>query len=292
MEETRKTETDALAAILSDAAQGPQILKTEDGRTFAFTPKGVELEELTRDNVLPSLLPDHIRQAVKVETVQSLADYLNRFKTPLTSIFGEIARDRVVAVIDYHVPPRPPQNEGEAPRADVLGGAMFADHRVTLDLVQSVEFKTWTQASGKMMSQLDFARFLEENAADIIAPSGADLLEVARDLHAVRKVDFRKAVRTSTAVENFEYSDQTEAKTTGGVEIPTKFLIAIPVYFGEVPVNMSAFLRWNLSDGQLSLGIKLHRLEHIRQAEFTRLVEAVAQATALPAVLGSVGRDE
>lgn len=288
MEETRKTETDALAAILTSAAKGPQILKTEDGRTFALTPKDVNLEELTRDHALPSLLPDHIAQAVTIETIESFGDYVNRFKTSLTSIFGEIAEDRMVAVMDYHVPPIA-LKEGEEALTDVLGAPQFASHRVTLRLPFALEFKTWSAVSGKMMSQLEFARFVEENAADILAPTGADLLEVARDLHAVRKVDFRKAVRTSTDVETFEYSDQTEAKTSGGVDVPTKFLISIPVYFGEEPVTFQAFLRWNLAEGQLSLGLVLHRAEHIRQAEFKRLVARVVEVTQCPAVFGRLG---
>lgn len=288
MEETRKTETDALAAILTNAAKGPQILKTDDGRTFAFTPGDMSMKELTRDDALPSLLPDHIDQAVTIETIESFGDYVNRFKTPLTSIFGEIAENRMVAVMDYHVPPSP-LKEGEEALTDVLGGPQFAAHRVTLRLPFALEFKTWSAVSGKMMTQLEFARFLEENAADILVPSGADLLEVARDLHAVRKVDFRKAVRTSTDVENFEYSDSTEAKTSGGVEVPTKFMIAIPVYFGEEPVTFHAFLRWNLADGQLSLGVVLHRAEHVRQAEFKRLVARVVEVTQCPAVFGRLG---
>jgi hypothetical protein len=288
MDADKKTETDALADIIRNSYQGPGLIRDGLGRVFLVKPEGMTREEITRENALPSLLPDHISQAVTLETVESFGDYVNRFKTPLTAIFGEIAHNRIVAVMDYHVPPKP-LAEGEAALTDVLGGPQFADHRATLNLPFSLEFKTWSGVSGKMMSQLDFARFLEENANDIIAPSGADLLEIARDLHAVRKVDFRKAVRTSTEVENFEYSDQTEAKAAGGVEVPTKFMIAIPVYFGEEPVTMHAFLRWNLAEGALSLGLVLHRAEHVRQAVFKGLVARVVEATSCPAVFGRLG---
>jgi uncharacterized protein YfdQ (DUF2303 family) len=136
------------------------------------------------------------------------------------------------------------------------------------------------------MAQLEFARFLEENAADVASPSGADLLEACRDLQAVRKVNFKKAVRTATDNESFEYSDETEARTSGGVELPTKFLLRFPVYFGHTETDLFAFLRWKLDDGTLNLGVALHRAEHVRQAVFSHIVFDVADRTGCQAVFG------
>lgn len=165
----------------------------------------------------------------------------------------------------------------------------FCAHAATLALPYSEEWKTWSSWSGNLKDQLSFARFLEENAVDVIAPIGADLLEVCRDLQVRRKVNFIKAVRTATDHENFEWTDETEAtsrSSSGAIEVPTKFQLSLPVYFGDAPTSVFAFLRWVLNDGVLNLGYVLHRAEHVRQAVFKQIVLDVGHRTSCPIVFG------
>jgi uncharacterized protein YfdQ (DUF2303 family) len=265
------TEAQAIADLAVKHRQ-PIILKTEDGREFLIRPSDTSMQDVSEPNAAPVYLPDHIAQAVTLQTVDSLVEYANRFKTDNTVLFADIDTNSLVAAIDYHAPDSP----------------AHVSHTAKLTLPHSVEFKTWAHASGKLVGQLEFARFLEENAADVAAPSGADLLEACRDLHAIRKVNFKKAVRTATDNENFEFTDETEARTSGGVEVPTKFLLKIPVYFGGETTELYAFLRWRLDDGALNLGIVLHRAEHVRQAVFKQIVMDAAHRTSLPAVFGEI----
>lgn len=263
------TEAAAIADLATRSAAKPEVHTTGDGREFLVLPASYSSMDVTPENKIPALLPDHIRQRVTLQTTDSLIGYVNRFKGKTTTLFADIDRDRVVAVIDYH---------GAEP--------MHADHIGTLTLSRSVEWNLWNGISGKLMGQHEFARFLEENAADIAAPSGAELLEACRDLHAVRRVNFKKAVRTASDNENFEYTDETEAKTKGGIELPTKFLLRLPVYFGEPETELYAFLRWKLDEGELKLGVALHRAEHVRQAVFKKIVVAVAEGTDCQAIFG------
>ena len=100
-------------------------------------------------------------------------------------------------------------------------------------------------------------------------------------------MNFIKAVRTATDNENFEYSEETNATSKkGDLELPTKFVLGLPVYFGEPDTEVHAFLRWRLDDGALTLGIQLHRVEHVRQAVFKQIVLDVASRTECPAVFG------
>ena len=256
-------------AKLAVKAEGAKILKTADGREFLVTADRAP-QDVTEPNAVKTHTPDHIVQGVTLQTVDSLVDYANRFKTDDTVLFADIEHNAIVAAIDYHAP----------------GAAAHVHHNAKLTLPFSVEWKTWTAINGRLMPQLEFARYLEENAADIAAPSGADLLEACRDLQAVRKVNFKKAVRTATDHENFEYSDETEARTSGGIELPTKFLLNIPVYFDDEYRAVYAFLRWKLDDGSLHLGVQLHRPEHVRQAVFKQIVMHAAAGTARPSVFG------
>lgn len=264
------TEAEAVAKLV----QTPKahILKNEDGREFLVVPDDHTSQEITRPNSVETWLPDFITQSVAVQTADSLVEYVNRYKGANTLLFADISSDTIAAQIDYH-------------GKDVAAHGM---HRATLKLTRSIEWAEWTAISDKLMPQLDFARFIEENAYDVCAPDGASLLETIRDIQAHRKVYFSKAVRTSSESENFEYAEDTQAATRGGIEIPTKFKLGIPVYFGESDVDLFAFLRWKLDPPTLLLGIKLHRPEHVRQAVFKAIVQGLAERTECMAVFGKI----
>ncbi len=245
------SETDAVAKLARESAKAHTI-KTADGREFLILPAGATQSEISDEHSLKVTAPRYIRQAVTVQTADSLVDY--------------------IAQIDYHAPDQ----------------AAMTAHRATLVLPFSEEWTVWNSISGKLKPQLEFARFIEENGADVRAPDAAELLEAVRDLQAHRKVSFIKAVRTASDNESFDYKDESGAVTKAGIELPTKFKLGIPVYFGEPETEVFAFLRWAIDadKGGLSLGIALHRAEHVRQAVFKQIVGAVAERTNRPAVFG------
>lgn len=269
---TESTEAGVVAALAAKAS-GAHVVKSSDDREFLIIPSGFSEKEVSDAYGLKLAKPKYIKQTVTIETADSLVDYVNRFKGVNTVLFAEIAANRIVALLDYHAP---------------AGGADHVAHRAKLELPFSEEWRLWTGISGHLKPQLEFARFLEENGADVRAPSAADLLEACRDLQAHRKVNFTKAVRTNSDNENFEFTDETEAHTRGGIELPTRFVLGLPVYFGEPDTEVHAFLRWKIEPekGGLALGIQLHRAEHIRQAIFKAIVRGVSERTSCPAVFG------
>lgn len=279
-----RTEADAVADLARKGVVEPQILTTEGGRVFLILPTeggGATFEDVTPDGAQLDADLKWIDQRVTLQTADSLADYTIRFgaKNEGTSLFADIDKNRIIAALDYHV-----MDDGAE------GNPARLSHSATLDLPFSVEWDTWTKVDGKLMGQLAFARFLEENAADIEVPSAADLLEACRDLQANRKVSFIKAVRTASNNENFEYSDETTATSRkGGVEIPSEFQLRIPVYFGGETYALRAFLRWEVVEGGgLMLGVQLHNREHVRQFVFKEVVAGVAERTGFPAYFGRI----
>lgn len=266
---TEHTEAGAIAALAAKAS-GAHVVKTDDNREFLVVPSGFSEKEVSDAYGLKLAKPKYIKQTVTIETADSLVDYVNRFKGSDTMLFAEISSNRIVALVDYHA----------------ASTAAHVAHRAKMEMPFSEEWQLWTRISGKLMPQLEFARFIEENGADVRAPDAAELLEAVRDLQAHRKVNFTKAVRTSSDNENFEFTDETKATTKGGIELPTKFKLGLPVYFGDAEREVFAFLRWKLDDGALTLGIQLHRVEHVRQAVFKQIVLDVAARTGCPAVFG------
>lgn len=267
---TESTEAGTIASLAAKAS-GAHVVKSSDDREFLIVPNGFSEKEVSDAYGLKLAKPRYIKQTVTIETADSLVDYVCRFKGQDTVLFAEISANRIVALLDYH-------DKGEA---------AHVAHRAKLELPFSEEWTLWKGISGKLMGQLDFARFIEENAADIRAPSAGDLLDACRDLQVHRKVNFVKAVRTHSDNENFEYSEETNATTKkGDLELPTKFVLGLPVYFGDAETEVHAFLRWRLDEGALTLGIQLHRVEHVRQAVFKQIVIYVASRTNCAAIFG------
>jgi uncharacterized protein YfdQ (DUF2303 family) len=265
------TEAEAIADLATRAAGLPEALTAGSGREFLIMPAGMTREEITLPHAVAPILPGNITQSVTLQTVDSLVEYVTKFKGPETILFADLDANSITAVIDYH--------GAAAPN--------HVKHKAKLTLRLSVEWSAWNAIDKKLMDQLAFARFIEENATDVVAPSGAELLEVCRDIQAVRKADFKKVVRTQSGTERFAYNEETTA-TSGDVEVPSKFLLNIPVYFNEAAVELAAFLRWNLNDGSLTLGVQLHRVEQVRQAMFKLIVTAAAERTGQPVVFGKL----
>lgn len=273
---------DSEAATIAELAREgvqPTIVKADDGREFLIVPEGMSKHDIPDEHGLKRTEPRYLAQAVTLQTVDSLVVYVDRFKGADTILFADISANAITAVVDFHTAAKGDKHAPEPRRAA---------HRATMTLPYAEEWKTWTGIHGHLKEQIEFARFLEENGGDVTAPTGAELLEACRDLQAHRKVNFVKAVRTATDNESFEYSDDTEARTRGGIELPTKFQLKIPVYFGEPPTELYAFLRWRLDEGALKLGVALHRAEHVRQAVFKQIVLAVGDRTGCPVVFGKI----
>lgn len=266
-------EAETIAGLAVKAAGIPSSLKTESGREFLIVPAGFNQVDVTAPNSVTVHKPKTIGQHVTLQNADALKAYLNRFKADTSMMFADHTISRIVGAIDYHGADKP----------------SLVTHKATLDLPHSEEWKTWTSINGQLKPQLEFARFIEENAPDIKAPDAASLLEAVKDLQARRNVNFIQAVRTDSDNESFEFTDNTEARTKADLELPTKFVLSIPVYFGDADVEVPAFLRWKLDDGKLMLGIKLHRAEHIRQAAFNLIVTDAVEQTSLLAVFGKLG---
>ena len=227
------------------------------------------------DHGLALAPPSRIKRSVNIQTQGSLVDYIGTFKQAGTTLFANITTNQIRAALDYHVNPEMPS---------------YVQHFAVMTLPYSYEWDLWTKISGQMLGQLEFARFIEENSGDISFPSGADVLEMCRDLQSKREVNFIKSVRTSSDNESFQYSDTTSTSTKGGVDMITKFSLSIPVYFDGAPVTVDAYLRWKISDERkLSLGIVLSHAEQVRQAMFKMIAKDISSEAQVPVIYGSIG---
>lgn len=176
--------------------------------------------------------------------------YLLAHKEPGTLITGDVTETSgdFRAIIDY-------------PHAGEQGTAKWGEHVVALQLKITPEWARWLEHNGKSKTQTDFAEFLEDNAPDVVKPSGAELLEVAMTLQAAKAVNFRSGVRLKDGRNQLTYVEEIDARagSTGQLEIPERFTIAIAPFVGCERMGIEARLRYRIDAGRLSFAYKLYQ---------------------------------
>lgn len=257
--------TIASVVELARATGEPKIV--EHGNIpFAVIPAGAQLQSLEAfvfnehaDH------PERVKASVSVLDPESFIEYYTLFHDPNSRIFADESSIKVVGVLDYH--------------GALEGGPRWCQHRVTLTLRQSEEWKIWLGRNNKPFTQMEFAEFLEQNAIDITNPAPAAMIDVARDLEGKTEVEFGGGARTDNGQIRFKYSENVKATVSGGqVDVPERFTITIPAFVGGVRVPMAALLRYRVKEGKLSLWYTLIRPEEVMRQAFLTARGQIAQA--------------
>lgn len=267
---TLNSPSETLEAVLAGARMAQPLVPLDDGRTFILTPPGFSAQNVTD----PHLLPPRIKQSVTLDTRAALSAYINRFVDDRSVIVADIDAGKIHGLLDYH----------KASGTMMALEPMAVSHRATLHLRDSEEFKRWNAIEGKMLDQVEFAAFLEENAEDISEPDPTVMIEVSRDLEATQGVTFKASTRLENGDRAFTY--ETETKTKGDIRVPREFRLSIPLYQGEEPVALRCAFRWRVSGGGLVLGFEWRRVEYMRQAFFQQIATQVAEDTGCPVYFG------
>lgn len=261
-------------AKLAEENLAATVLNLGDGRKMVLRRSDFSVQDVTLPNAAEVLMPKRATAVVGIDTATSLIDYMNRFKNPNSMLFADADSGVIHGVIDYHK---------ESFGSDVE--ARLCTHRATLELSESEEWETWTNGDERLMKHVDFATFLEENQWDVSKPTGADLLEICRDLQVKGDMSFGSSIRMGDTVQ-INYQKEDDVSTKNQMALPAQFEITIPVYFGEQAVRVLCFMRRNVSDGRLSLGYKMSQRVLTERREFARIVGEVQAKTGLTTVFG------
>jgi hypothetical protein len=126
---------------------------------------------------------------------------------------------------------------------------------------------------------------MHDRAGNIVEDAPTTILELCRELQVKSSYGAAGEVRNGDYI-SVEMQKGDDVTTKKNVQIPVSIDLMIPVYFGEAPVHMVAFLRRRVVEGSLKLGIKLQRPEQSRQDEFKRIVGEVEQGVMLATLYG------
>lgn len=206
-----------------------------------------------------------------------MTSYANRFSAANQSIIlADYDTGRIACHLDWH----------RANDADKGIAARHDRHVATLVMRPSEEFARWDAFEGKLHSQAEFARFIEENSVDVLQPDQATLIEISRDLEATSEQSFKAKTRLQNGDRVFVHSEETRVQ--GEITIPSRITLEIPLYHGEEPTQVEALFRYRATPAGLQLAIQWHRVEYKRQATFREVAHACAEDTGLPLHFGKI----
>ncbi|MDE2325336.1 MAG: DUF2303 family protein [Betaproteobacteria bacterium] len=270
-------ETDAGALLAAGRALGTAIHNpAQDGIPYTVVPDGYRIEPL------PAIaLPKRPIANVKLRDATSFVHYVNAHKVRRSTIYASLEPARFLCVFDDHM---------HAPDLTVEGSqevdlqADWRQFRAEFTLPASHEWKTWTGQNRKAMTQLQFAEHLQDNLPDVIAPSGAELLETALNFEAAQAGHFVSAQRLQDGSHNLVWKTD---NTGGTVRVPEHITLSIPVFENEAPRELRARLRYRTKDSALSLWYELVRPHKVIEAAFRETWARIEEGCALPILLGS-----
>lgn len=259
-----ETDGTAVTEIAQLALNGSEPTRLEDGQIYSIpdgdggvmllrTPKFAEREKEA---------PTRIARSVTVRDADSLIDYITRYTADdvdYLEVWADLESRKVTAVLN--------------------GIDGWGDHRATLDVRLSPEWKQWREIDGKLLDQVTFAQFIEDHLGTIASPDGAELLEICQTLEAHVGVDFKMQNILANGQRQFRWEEQIDGKAgaKGDLKIPAELALVLRPFVGCEPIGIVAKFRYRPTPGDLRLGVHLVGTDDALENAFADVVKSVQQ---------------
>lgn len=241
--------------------------------------------------------PRRIEDRFEARKLPSFIDYVNRFKTEHTALFAVsdgVGDAKLFAKIDYH----------QGRNADVTPS--WCDHRANFEFPLSVEWKAWTAQNGSWMPSAKFAEFIEDRIVDVLAPpeasqlpeaivqligafgkearlgTPATMFSLGKGLRVSQRMEAAEANNLSTGEGEIVFKTENTSTTTAKghkVEVPTMFLIGIPVLESGDAYRIAARLRYRVDGGSVFFRYDLWRADKTFETVFLDVAHEAAAET-------------
>lgn len=236
------------------------------------------------------LEPERRQGTATVTTLASFIALCNYHKTEHSAIFADTTwpDPDITAVIDYHEKDKP----------------HWCKHRITYPFPTTDELKAWVAGNGKPMEQLDFARFLEDHAAELTAPmdgerdiyerlfkerfaTPSDLIALSRGLEIHVGAKVKRAERLQTGERTIEFVEDHMNANGEKVDIPGIFMVSVQAFVDGEPVRIPARLRYRIQSGSILWFFQLYRWEFFIRERVQEDLRKAGQETSLPTYEGT-----
>lgn len=171
----------------------------------------------------------------------------------------------------------------------------WRQEKVTYIPETSLEWEEWTKNNKEKMRQEEFALFLEEHLCDIVDDTNGKttaltLLNAVTNLYEVRNVTYGSTISLSNGMASFEFTEKNGA--SGKIQVPTEFVIGIPVFEDGPAYTIRAKLRYRIdrNNGSLCLWFELQLINRNFKNAIERQSKAISEklANVLPIYNGLI----
>jgi len=237
--------------------------------------------------------PERKSGTANVTTLESFIDLVDRHKTEDSVIFADTnwKAPTLTAVIDYH---RKPSG----------GNADFIQHRIHYAFPLSEEWQAWVKHDGTVMSQEDFAVFIEDHIQELSAPDSEEAeyyqeifgFKVAypNELQALSRglaVTVSQNVKSNVVLQSGEgeivFEESHTDRQGNKFTVPGLFILNIAPFFLGDTCRIPVRLRYRVRGGAAVWFYNIYRPDKHITEQVRRDLENAANTTGLPQFQGA-----
>ncbi len=248
-------------------------------------PKGWEVQDCDNEALLQK--PRRKKAIVSLNDTDSFIGYVKRHGSlTACTIWADVdyaeEKAKFQAVINDH-------GEKEDEQA-------WRDHVAHYAPQFSPEYLRWAGKNRTVMSQVDFAEFLDNNQMDIASPQGfpssAEMLQMALNFEAKQDLRFKSSVRLQNGGTDMTFVQDDDKGTIERMKVFDKFAIGIPVYFGGDAYQINARLRYRHREGKVVFWYELVRPDLVMKAATDTIIEKIKAECGQPFFFGKPFADK
>jgi uncharacterized protein YfdQ (DUF2303 family) len=250
----------------------------DDSQITVAVPEGYSLDSRDFESLLPA--PRRKKGKVLLSDVDSFIRYVKSQGSLSTSTIWQYENDCDVlfkAVFnDYGATPEE---------------TAWRDHLAILELDLTEEAQEWLGKNGTVMSQMEFAQFLDKNIEDVINaegfPTGTQILEMATGFEARSDYRFKSVVRLQSGGYDMAFVKDDDKATVAKMSVFDKFAIGIPLFKNDTKYQINARLRYRHRDGEVKFWYDLTNLAKVKAAAIKAIATTIKDQCGMPLYYGN-----
>lgn len=165
---------------------------------------------------------------------------------------------------------------------------------LTLQFVADPDWATlFNAADGRFHSQLEFGDLIEQAGHLITSHQAADVMEIVDSIRASSRGSFESGIKRATSSVNLTYSEEVSAKAgtaTRQLEVPREITLSARPFEDYPVIEIRCWLRLNISQGQLGLGLFPQPYQHLVRDAWTHVTGELAEALGVPVYAANLGK--
>lgn len=247
------------------------LIEEIEGIKHVLVPDDCSLKSMAE--LMPA--PQRIKASPSFADVGGFKAYVDEFKVEGSRIFVDEKALSFTTIFDAHAPGKP----------------AWEDHSAKFKLEHAHEWNRFKGFDGKVMSNTEFAEFIEENVSYITGPIiGAELLTMAQNIKTELKGDLIVNDTLQSGMRHLVIKDDSVMTGKSGekeMEFPEVLQLALRIFKNHTAYSISVYLRYRVTKDYVKFFIKIPDVKKIEEEAFNAVIEDVANATGLPTLKGS-----